>query len=188
MSIDLSNPATAFLLIYWSAGLVLLVMRMLDGRAGAPSFLKALLLLLIPSVGWGVWRHDVRQARSDGPHAPAAVPILGSMGTLHAIVLGLETFLVAILWSGVGRDLLVDVGDHEQTTNATGEVLMIGTELAMNAFVGMGTLLAIAFLVLLNGIVFLVLSVLPWMMSGIIARSYAETRLHVLQSRLKDTG
>ncbi len=65
---------------------------------------------------------------------------------------------------------------------------MIGTELAMNAFIGMGTLLAIAFLVLLNGIVFLVLSVLPWMMSGIIARSYAETRLHVLQSRLKDTG
>ena len=188
MSIDLSNPATAFLLIYWSAGLVLLVMRMLDGRAGAPSFLKALLLLLIPSVGWGVWRHDVRQTRSDGPHAPAAVPILGSMGTLHAIVLGLETILVATLWSGVGRDLLVDVGDHEQTTNATGEVLMIGTELAMNAFVGMGTLLAIAFLVLLNGIVFLVLSVLPWMMSGIIARSYAETRLHVLQSRLKDTG
>ena len=113
MSIDLSNPATAFLLIYWSAGLVLLVMRMLDGRAGAPSFLKALLLLLIPSVGWGVWRHDVRQARSDGPHAPAAVPILGSMGTLHAIVLGLETILVATLWSGVGRDLLVDVGEHD---------------------------------------------------------------------------
>jgi hypothetical protein len=177
------NPVLGYFIIGGLLGVVLVLIHLSrDGhRAYDPKTLA--LAAALPALGWGPLEHAGR-SRSHGANVPPKnILRLNRMGLANAIILTGQLLLFLMLLTTWGHQAKVDISPDPSMTNATGAVLVTGTNLAINAFLGMGLLLAAFMALAVYVFFFFVLCAVPWIMAGSARREHLRARVRELEQR-----
>src|SRR5690606_14438046 len=128
----LSHPFLFLLAICWALGLILLVAYLIETPGAARQWATMTLLLFLPSIGWGWWRHEKLVRAGNPAIAPRSSYVWSAMGTLHGLVLLVS--LVAMLAMVFGAWHVSDPLGPDSIANRTNNATAAGFDLMLSGF------------------------------------------------------
>jgi signal transduction histidine kinase len=179
------DPILGAVVLYYTAALVLLL-AYLAQRDVPRQVATALWLALLPSIGWGLWRHQRMEAAQGAAAPPVITPVLSRMGTLHAVLLAAS--LMHVLAIIFGDWTIQDPLGPDSIASRSGNASAVGFDLLLSGMEAMFGLLLFFFILVFYGAIFLFASVLPWFVASAIRRSHERARLQELEERVRNHG
>lgn len=171
------HPVLGYVVMSGAAGLILLVVFLIEEHGSVHDPWEPALLLLLPAIGWGWWKAGQQQRRGVA-HAPSRiVVVLRRLALYDLLILTFQFLLLLVLVYDLGHRAMVDIGPDPSMTNATGAVLEVGTEIAANVFIGMGTMLIIGSGFVAYILFLLLFSGLPWFIAQRLRSGELRSRL-----------
>lgn len=182
------NPFLGYLVLSLVAGVVLFTFMLAEGRGRVADTREALLLLLVPAIGWGWWAHGHARRQGIPDLPPRKAFVFGRMGWLHLVVAVIGYLMLITLVSYYSGKAMMDMDPAPSMTNATGAIIQAGLEGVGNLFIGMGAIIAAFVGLIYLLMIVLVMSGIPWLIAHMIRSDFNRERLRRLENDVRKRG